>query len=65
MRLAFGSCRYASPLSVGPATAGTARTRWTAYARLLADTPDAEWPDGLLLLGDQVYADETSPITQD
>ena len=28
-------------------------------------TPDDDWPDGLLLLGDQVYADETSPITQD
>jgi hypothetical protein len=59
VRLVFGSCREASPLSV---------TRYPpdaldAYAgRLIAsirsDAP-TEWPDLLVLLGDQVYADET------
>jgi phosphodiesterase/alkaline phosphatase D-like protein len=64
VRLAFGSCRYASPLSVtSDGRYGT--DALDAYARRLASTPDEEWPDGLLLLGDQVYADETSPITQD
>jgi phosphodiesterase/alkaline phosphatase D-like protein len=64
VRLAFGSCRYASPLSViSDGRYGT--DALDAYARALATTPDEEWPDGLLLLGDQVYADETSPITQD
>jgi hypothetical protein len=64
VRLAFGSCRYASPLSVvSDGRYGT--DSLDAYARVLADTPDEEWPDGLLLLGDQVYADETSPLTQD
>jgi len=64
VRLAFGSCRYASPLSVtSDGRYGT--DALDAYARLLADTPDDDWPDGLLLLGDQVYADETSPLTQD
>jgi phosphodiesterase/alkaline phosphatase D-like protein len=64
VRLAFGSCRYASPLSVtSDGRYGT--DALDAYARQLASTPDDEWPDGLLLLGDQVYADETSPITQD
>ena len=64
VRLAFGSCRYASPLSViSDGRYGT--DALDAYARALATTPDDEWPDGLLLLGDQVYADETSPITQD
>jgi len=64
VRLAFGSCRYASPLSVtSDGRYGT--DALDSYARLLADTPDDDWPDGLLLLGDQVYADDTSPITQD
>ena len=64
IRLAFGSCRYASPLSViSDGRYGT--DALDAYARTLATAPDDEWPDGLLLLGDQVYADETSPITQD
>jgi phosphodiesterase/alkaline phosphatase D-like protein len=64
VRLVFGSCRYASPLSVtSDGRYGT--DALDAYARQLADTPDDQWPDGLLLLGDQVYADETSPITQD
>jgi len=64
IRLAFGSCRYASPLSVvSDGRYGT--DALDSYARQLADTPDRDWPDGLLLLGDQVYADETSPITQD
>ena len=64
VRLAFGSCRYASPLSVvSDGRYGT--DALDAYARLLADTPDEDWPDCLLLLGDQVYADETSPLTQD
>jgi hypothetical protein len=59
VRLVFGSCRQASPLSV---------TRYPpdaldAYAaRLIAsirsDAP-TEWPDLMVLLGDQVYADET------
>ena len=64
VRLAFGSCRYASPLSViSDGRYGT--DALDAYARQLAEAADDEWPDGLLLLGDQVYADETSPITQD
>ncbi|HEX6755931.1 MAG TPA: alkaline phosphatase D family protein [Mycobacteriales bacterium] len=63
-RLAFGSCRYASTLSVvSDGRYGT--DALDAYARLLADAPDEEWPDGLMLLGDQVYADDTSPLTQD
>jgi phosphodiesterase/alkaline phosphatase D-like protein len=64
VRLVFGSCRYASPLSVtSDGRYGT--DALDAYARQLATTPDDQWPDGLVLLGDQVYADETSPITQD
>ena len=31
-----------------------------AYAQRMARLPEDRWPDALLLLGDQVYADETS-----
>ncbi|MFC9091753.1 alkaline phosphatase D family protein [Streptomyces sp. NPDC057072] len=58
VRVTFGSCRLAAPPQgrrdpVGPDALDT------MAARLAAD-PDAERPDVLLLLGDQVYADETS-----
>jgi phosphodiesterase/alkaline phosphatase D-like protein len=64
VRLAFGSCRYASPLSV-LSTGAYGTDALDTYARHLAAAPDREWPDNLLLLGDQVYADDTSPITRD
>ncbi|RZU49778.1 PhoD-like phosphatase [Krasilnikovia cinnamomea] len=56
VRMVFGSCREATPDS-------TRRTlppdALDAYARRLMDEP-ASRPDLLVLLGDQVYADETS-----
>ncbi|MFF0483741.1 alkaline phosphatase D family protein [Streptomyces sp. NPDC004435] len=60
--VAFGSCRWAAPAAgrsdpVGPDVLDT------LSARLAAD-PEAERPDVLLLLGDQVYADETSAGTR-
>nr|WP_203643324.1 alkaline phosphatase D family protein [Streptomyces sp. SID14478] len=63
LRVTFGSCRWAAPPSdehdpVGPDALDT------LAARLAAD-PAAERPDVLVLLGDQVYADETSPATQE
>ncbi|MFF1757770.1 alkaline phosphatase D family protein [Streptomyces sp. NPDC058266] len=62
VRIAFGSCRWAAPPAddhdpVGPDALDT-------LAAELAAAPDAERPDVLLLLGDQVYADETSPATR-
>jgi phosphodiesterase/alkaline phosphatase D-like protein len=36
-----------------------------AFAIRMADQPDDTWPDLLMLLGDQVYADETSPAMRD
>jgi len=63
-RLVFGSCRAAEPRSWTPATKFGADALDT-YAERMAGTPEKQWPDALLLLGDQVYADETSPITQD
>ncbi len=58
-RIVFGSCRYATPDAVrgdnhfDPDALDT-------YAQRMARLPDHRWPDALLLVGDQVYADETS-----
>jgi hypothetical protein len=62
-RLIFGSCRAAEPRSWTP-TSKFGADALDTYAVRMAATPEDEWPDALLLLGDQVYADETSPITQ-
>lgn len=59
VRVAFGSCRWAAPPAGEPDPVGPDALD-TLAARLAAD-PRAERPDVLLLLGDQVYADETSP----
>ncbi|WP_433057400.1 alkaline phosphatase D family protein [Dactylosporangium sp. CS-033363] len=59
VRLLFGSCREASPLSVTrypPDALDAYADRLVASIR--ADAP-TQWPDLMILLGDQVYADET------
>ncbi|MER7664883.1 MULTISPECIES: alkaline phosphatase D family protein [unclassified Streptomyces] len=61
--VSFGSCRWAAPAAedhdpVGPDALDTLAAR-------LAAAPLAERPDVLLLLGDQVYADETSESTRE
>lgn len=62
-RIAFGSCRYATPAAVDVRD-GIAPDALDCYAVQLAGLPQTEWPDALVLLGDQVYADETTPQTQ-
>jgi hypothetical protein len=63
IRIAFGSCRYARSDAVAddphfdPDALG-------CLARDLTRTDRHRWPSALLLLGDQVYADETTPETQ-
>lgn len=63
-RIVFGSCRHVVPLSprVRRRLGGDALD---AYAVRMARQPESEWADALLLLGDQVYADETSPQTRE
>jgi hypothetical protein len=57
-RLAFGTCRTTGPHDArGNRDHGVDALRSLAVA--LRDDPRAEWPDLLLLLGDQVYADTT------
>lgn len=63
LRVSFGSCRWAAPAKgahdpVGPDALDT-------LAATLAADPEARRPDVLLLVGDQVYADETSQHTQE
>ncbi|MCD9872665.1 alkaline phosphatase D family protein [Streptomyces guryensis] len=62
VRVAFGSCRWAAPPAGKHDPAGPDALD-TLAARIAAD-PDGERPDVLLLLGDQVYADETSEATR-
>ncbi|MFI6655861.1 alkaline phosphatase D family protein [Streptomyces sp. NPDC050523] len=62
LRVCFGSCRWAAPAAdehdpVGPDALDT------LAGRIAADA-DGERPDVLVLLGDQVYADETSEDTR-
>ncbi|MFV2017095.1 alkaline phosphatase D family protein [Micromonospora sp. LOL_023] len=61
VRLLFGSCRETTQHST---TRRLPPDALDAYARRLVDLDPAgdAWPDLLLLLGDQVYADETSPV---
>ena len=59
-RLAFGSCRVAE---IGPGgSEGT--DALAACAAMLADCTRDRWPDVLLMIGDQVYADEPGPATR-
>jgi hypothetical protein len=68
VRLVFGSCRVGGPEPESVAGEWPVELRglgvdalWT-YSKLL-QRGQAEWPDAVLLLGDQVYADEVSPQT--
>jgi hypothetical protein len=63
LRVVFGSCRFARPDAVAGNTKFDADAL-DAYARRMTRLPDERWPDALVLLGDQVYADETTEATQ-
>jgi hypothetical protein len=64
LRMAFGSCRT----SVGHDAAGNATHGVDALRSLalkMATDPTVRWPDLVLFLGDQVYADETTEEMQE
>ncbi|MDQ2750447.1 MAG: alkaline phosphatase family protein [Actinomycetota bacterium] len=63
VRIAFGSCRYATSAAVSGDDHFDADSL-ACYARAIAAVGEKNWPDALLLVGDQVYADETSAATQ-
>ena len=62
IRLIFGSCREAPPLR---GKGGRPPDVLEAFATRMATQQYEEWPDLLLLVGDQVYADYTSPPMQE
>lgn len=62
-QIAYGSCRVATQRT----TEGRQRygvDALEAYAVRLATDPQARRPDLLLMLGDQIYADETTELTR-
>ena len=61
-RIAFGSCRFAAPSTVEDGSIPP--DALDAYAAGLAARPEDTWPDALVLLGDQIYADELTPATR-
>ncbi|HYT26236.1 MAG TPA: alkaline phosphatase D family protein, partial [Actinomycetota bacterium] len=71
LKLVFGSCRVAAPheppytLPRAADKRGREVDALRTYAlRMLAEPPEA-WPHALFMLGDQVYADDTSPGTRE
>ena len=71
LKIAFGSCRVAAPhdppWTLPPGRHEQARgvDALQAFALRMRDADPATWPQLLLLLGDQVYADDTSPGVQE
>jgi phosphodiesterase/alkaline phosphatase D-like protein len=60
LRALFGSCRY--PKTGDPdLDGGLGLDALDCYAARMAGRPVERWPDLLVLLGDQVYADELTP----
>ena len=69
VRLVFGSCRVGGPQPdstrrrPGPTSSPRTGSTRSGRTRKQLQRGEVEWPDALLLLGDQVYADEVSPAT--
>jgi hypothetical protein len=67
LRIAFGSCRVAAPheppwtLPPDKHKQGRGPDALHAFALRLRASDPSGWPHLLLLLGDQIYADDTSP----
>jgi len=69
LKIVFGSCRVAAPheppytLRKDEDPRGREIDALHTMALQMRDQPRQDWPDVLLMLGDQVYADEVSPAT--
>ncbi len=66
-RIVFGSCRTAAPheppwsLELALDSRGRGVDALYAYALAMLDRPETEWPELAIFLGDQIYADDSSP----
>ncbi|MBI2691462.1 MAG: alkaline phosphatase family protein [Solirubrobacterales bacterium] len=71
LRVAFGSCRVALPheapyvLPKDEDAEGRGPDALYALAERLRELPTDRWPDVLVMIGDQIYADEVSPGTRE
>jgi hypothetical protein len=71
VHVVWGSCRVARPhhppymLDVEDHPEGVGVDALHVLGRRMRETPDARRPHLLLLIGDQVYADEVSPVTRE
>lgn len=71
VRIAFGSCRVTMPhdhphnLPKDDHPDGRGSDALRTYALRMLDQDENEWPQLLLMLGDQVYADEDAPETRE
>ena len=66
LALLFGSCREPGrPEEPGRRHRALDPDVLEAWAARMARDPDSSWPDALLLVGDQIYADDTSPEVRD
>jgi phosphodiesterase/alkaline phosphatase D-like protein len=63
IRAIFGSCRYPKT-DVTKIEKKLKHDALDSYASRMAGRPIDEWPDALILLGDQLYADELPPDEQ-
>lgn len=69
-RVLFGSCRSAAPheppyiLEAGVAGEGLGVDALRAHGLRMLSQPPSDWPDVLVFLGDQVYADAMSPAAE-
>ncbi len=61
IHLLFGSCRSPHTVVVRDPT-GSGEDVLVAYASEMLTLPVERWPDAVLMLGDQVYADEPSEV---
>jgi hypothetical protein len=70
-RVVFGSCRSAAPheppwsLQLELDSRGRGVDALYAYALSMLDRNPDDWPDLAVFLGDQIYADESSPQTRE
>ncbi len=69
--IVFGSCRISLPneapytLTRDADRRGRGADALCALAQEMLEEAEARWPDALLMLGDQMYADEVSPGTRE